>query len=134
MLSLLSALTITMLAAAPASTTGNTWVSGGRVYVRFYDLSKIYGPVKFYVGTNAYPGAGCQTCPSGTTAEYVVPPEMVYQTWPQGGKYLEVSFPCACVGNMEQFCFTAVSCLSDEERFLATGDVPTLLAKGGRNK
>lgn len=134
MLSLFSALALTVLATAPASTSGDTYVKNDRIYVRFYDLTKIYGPLKFYVGGSYYPGAGCATCPSGTTAQYVVPPEMVYQTWPQGGKYLEVSFPCSCVGDMQAFCFTVVSVTATDEMFLATGDVPTIQAKGGNGR
>ena len=132
MLSLYSVLTFALLATAPATTASTGFCKDGEIHIRFYDLSKIHGAVKVYVASTSYPGAGCNTCPSGGTAEYCVPPEMVYQTWPQGGKYLEVIFPASCVGGMESFCYTAVSCLATEERFIETGQVTELLAKGKR--
>jgi len=128
----LSALTITLLATVSATTASNSYVKDNQVHVRFYDLSKIYGPLKFYVSANNFPGAGCSTCPDGTTAEYVVPPDMVYQSWPQGGKYLEVRFPTSAVGNLQQFYYTAVTCLATEDRFLGTGAVPTSTTLKGR--
>ena len=134
MLSLLSVVTMAVLASVPASATGDSWVKDGQVYVRFYDLSKIYGPLKFYVSSTSCPAAsGCAACPTGTNAEYVVAPEMVWQEWPQGGKYLEVHFPQASVGDMDQFGFTAVSVLANEERFLGTGFVPTLTLRANNN-
>ena len=125
-----SLLTLALLATVSASAPSHSFVKDEVVHVRFYDLTKIYGPLKFYVSANGYPAASCADCPTGTAASYVVPPEMVYQTWPQGGKYLEVTFPCSCVGDMHDFYFTAVTCLATEEKYLGSGLVPNAPARG----
>ena len=121
-----------MLATVSASTGSHSWVKDGQVHVRFYDLSKIVGPLKFYVSGNSYPTALCSNCPPGAPASYVVPPEQVNQSWPQGGKYLEVTFPCSCVGGMQEFYYTAVSCLATEDMYLGSGVVPNEPLRGKR--
>jgi len=121
-----------VLATVSASTGSHSWVKDSQVHVRFYDLSKIVGPVKFYVSGTSYPTALCSNCPPGPEASFVVPPEMVYQTWPQGGKYLELTFPCSAVGGMEQFYYSAVSCTATDERYYGSGVVPNEPVRGKR--
>ena len=125
-------LSIALFATISASTGSHSWVKDNQVHVRFYDLSQVYGPVKFYVSGSSYPTALCSNCPPGAPASYVVDPSSVYQSFPQGGKYMEVTFPCSAVGGMQEFYFTAVSVTSAEEKFLATGVVPNEPAKGKR--
>ena len=125
-------LSLALFATISASTGSHTWVKDNEVHVRFYDLSKVYGPVKFYVSGTSYPTALCSGCPSGAEASYVVPSSMVYQSFPQGGKYMEVTFPCSAVGGMQSFYFTAVSLTSTDEMFLGTGVVPNEPARGKR--
>ena len=122
---MITALLFTLLATTSAATPPRSWIKGDQVYVAFYDLTKIYGPLKFYVSDDAVPTATtCATCPEGTAPEWVVPSSLVYQSWPQGGRYLEARFPLSAVGNRDYFYFTAVSVVPYEERFLASGVVP----------
>jgi len=121
---MISTLALAMLAITAPADGYSAWIEDGAVHVRFYDLSKIYGPFKFYVSANAAPAAGCATCPPGVTAEYVVPPEAVFQKYPQACRCAEASFPLSAVGDLQYFYFTAVTCTTDDDRFLSTGVVP----------
>src|SRR5216117_3657040 len=78
---MISVLALAFLATSAPTTGYTSWVKNGEAHVRFYDLSRIYGPFKFYVSANGCPDAGCATCPSGSgiTADYVVPSDKVYQ-------------------------------------------------------
>ena len=117
--------------ATTAPTTGTTptdgycsWIKDGEVHIRFYDLSKIHGPFKFYVSASGTPAAGCATCPSGTSPDYVVPPTAVFQKWPPGARFVETRFPLSLVGNLPFFYFTAVTVTAEQEIFLVAGAVP----------
>jgi len=117
--------------ATTAPTTGTTptdgyfsWIKDSEVHVRFYDLSKIHGPFKFYVSASGTPAAGCATCPSGTSPDYVVPPTAVFQKWPPGARFVETRFPLSLVGNLPFFYFTAVTVTAEQEIFLVAGAVP----------
>ena len=127
---MISALALTILATAAPADGYSAWVKDGTVHVRFFDLTKIYGPFKFYVSGNAIPG--CATCPDGVTAEYVVPPEAVYQEYPQSCRCAEASFPLSAVGNLDYFYFAAVTCAPGNEPFLTTGSVPHYVGRRPR--
>ena len=117
--------------ATTAPTTGTTptdgyysWIKDSEVHIRFYDLSKIHGPFKFYVSANGLPGAPCATCPSGVSPDFVVPPQSVFQKWPPGARFVETQFPLSLVGELPFFYFTAVTVTAEEEIFLVQGTVP----------
>src|SRR5437870_8635449 len=93
---------------APTSLVTKT----GEVRIRFYDTSKIRGPFKVYEAANQYPAVSpaCGDCPPGlTSAEHIVQPDQVFQTWPQGGKLCEIRFPLRLVSSKPPFRFTAVT-------------------------
>jgi hypothetical protein len=127
---MISALALATLALTAPAEGYSSWIKDGEVHFRFYDLTKIYGPFKFYVSGNAVPLATCATCPTdGVTPEYVVPPEAVFQKYPQSCRCAEASFPVSAVGNMEYFYFTAVTVMTSDDRYLGAGVVPHYTGK-----
>ncbi|TMQ47485.1 MAG: hypothetical protein E6K73_13600 [Candidatus Eisenbacteria bacterium] len=123
---MISVLALAFLAASAPSTGYTSWVKNGEAHIRFYDLSKIHGPFKFYVSSSGCPDAGCPTCPSGsgTTADCVVTPDKVYQKWQPNRDYVETIFSLSEVHNMQYFYFTAVTCTADADMYLCGGEVP----------
>lgn len=101
----------------PIDTAYNAWIEDSDVYFNFYELEKVYGPFKIYV----------------EEGNYVVPPESIYQSYPQGGKYAQIKFPLSLVGNQTVFNFKAVTVTAEEEKFLVAGIFPLPLSKGKGN-
>jgi len=140
---MITALALAVLAVASPSDY-SSWIKAEEIHIRIYDLTTVYGPMKVYCSTSGIPDAGCETCPEGVDPEYTVPSSSITQTWPQGGKMLEISFPCSSVGNEEFLYFTAVSLVpsktvmgSIEERYCTSGQIPIATQAnnaGGRNK
>ena len=122
---MIAALALAVLAST--STQGyNASIRGDEVTIRVYDLTKIYGPFKFYVSPIAAPSASltCTTCPPGVTATHVVMPISVTQKWGPNGRYVDAVFPLSAVAGMEIFYFTAVTVVPYEERYLTSGIAP----------
>ena len=126
---MISVLALAFLAASTPASGYTSWVKNGEAHVRFYDMSHIYGPFKFYVSANACPDAGCATCPTeGVTADCVVPPEKVFQKWQPADHYVEAIFPLSNVHNMQYFYFTAVTVTAAAEMYKCKGEMPEGLA------
>ena len=123
---MISVLALAFLAASAPTTAPTSWVKNGEAHIRFYDLSQIHGPFKFYVSASGCPDAGCGTCPSGSgiTADCVVPPEKVYQKWQTANHYVEATFSLSDVHNMRYFYFTAVTVTATADMYLCKGEVP----------
>lgn|SRR5437762_9117042 len=122
---MISVLALAFLAASAPTTAPTSWVKSGEAHIRFYNLADIHGPFKFYVAGSTYPAASCVGCESGSTAaEYMVPPEKIFQKWQPNRSYVEVSFSLSEVHNMPHFYFTAVTCTADADMYLGKGEVP----------
>ena len=122
------ALALAVLATTSPTQGYSSAIKNNQITVRFYDLSKIYGPFKFYVNATATPQAApsCASCPSGgAEASYVVSPTSVVQKWASNGRYVDVTFPASAMGDLQYFYFTAVTCVPDAERYLGSGVVPS---------
>ena len=125
------ALIVSLMSAGSASAATRTnsytaWIKDGQVHMRFYDLAHVYGPFHLYVSPNASPKAtACSDCPDvSTSADCEVLPGMIYQSWPFGGKCVEIRFPLSAVQDMQSFYFTAATCIPGAERYLTSGSVP----------
>jgi len=122
---MISALALAVLASTSPVQGYNASIRGTEVTVRFYDLTKIYGPFKFYVSPISMPTAtGCSTCPVGVQATNTVSSSSIRQEWAPNGRYVDAIFAVSDVGDMSKFYFTAVTCLPSEERYLESGIVP----------
>lgn len=80
----------------------------GRIIFKTYDVSKVYGPFRFYVRRNA-------------VEQITVDSDQIRQDWGPNNRFVEASFPYTAIQNAQGFYWTAVTLVPREERYLDNG-------------